>query len=145
MGDHAADWDKNVAKHIANYGIVEMWSYNKELSSPQESKVAVETIMWVHVKRGQWHRMKDFMEKVNAVRKENGGEMYMNNNALYASNKATVTLTFPSESWTDFDTPGYSMTKKYDEMYGEGAWCIALDDWADFVKWQSESIWETID
>lgn len=145
MGDHAADWNKNVAKYIADYGDVEIWTYNKDLSSPQESKVAVETIMWVHVKRGQWHRMKDFMEKVNAVQKENGGEMYMYNNALYASNKATVALTFPSENWTDFDTPGYNMMEKYDEKYGEGAWRTALDDWADFVKWQSESIWETID
>lgn len=144
-GDHASHWTKNIAKHIKDYGNVDIWTYNDKLSSPQESKVAVETIMWIRVKRGQMHRMRDFMEKVNAVQKENVGEMYVYNNAMYSTDSPNMAITFPSENWADFDTPGYNMMEKYDEKYGEGSWRTALDDWADFVEHQSESLWESID
>ncbi len=101
--------------------------------------------MWVGVKRGQWHRMREVIEKVNTVQKENGGEMYYYSNALYATDAPDVALTFPAENWTDFDNSEYNMKEKYDEMYGEGSWMNAMRDWGDYTDYQSESIWVDVE
>lgn len=143
--EHAKDWSNNVAPHVNWYGPVEVWVHSDKYSVDQEGENKVELIMWLRVKRGNGHRMRDFMKKVNAVQKENGGEMHYYYTSLYSDDEPNVALVFPSDNWTDFGTPAYNMKEKYDEMHGEGSWTNALRDWNDFVEWQAESIMVDVD
>lgn len=143
--EHAKDWSDNVGPHISWYGAVEVWNYNKKFSVSQEGENKLELIMWLRVARGEGHRLRDFISKVNKVQEENGGEMHFYYTALYNDDEPNVALVFPSENWTDFGTPDYKMKDKYDEMYGEGSWNNALEDWNDYIEWQAESIMIDVD
>ncbi len=142
--EHAADWDKNVAPYIAEYGRVEYWRWNEKLSNWKESDEKMINLWWMDIESGEYYRFKQFMEKVVPIFKEMDDEMNVYNNQFRQSDGRDVAIVWPMENWASMDDEGWNMKEEYEKKYGEGSWENALEDWDDFVASMSGEVWREL-
>ena len=143
-GEHRDNWSKTVAPYVQEYGPIEFWRYNKDLSNSDGDGEGMEILWFLELERGDYYRFKAFMEKVHKVQEAAGEEMHIWNNSFNQGDGRDVAISFPFAKWADLDDNEWRIDKAYDEEYGEGAWENALEEWEDFVVGMSEEVWMTV-
>ncbi len=143
-GDHADDWQKNVAPYVAEYGRVEYWRWNEKLSNWKESDEKMINLWWMELESGEYYRFKAFMEEVVPIFKEQDDEMNVYNNQFRMSGGRGVAIVWPMENWASMDEEGWNMKEEYEKKYGEGTWENALEEWDDFVASMSSEVWREL-
>ncbi len=144
IGDDRLEYLKsNVYDKIAKFGRTEFWRYNPKLSFDAiEEPVAMSNLWLIDIADGQYHRFKEFMEKVQPVfAKMNKDNMRVYNNAFNEDDGRDIVIVWTSTKWADMDDQDDSFESTYEEMHGKGSWKNALDDWQDFTVTVKSSLW----
>ncbi len=144
-GDHQNDWAKSVAPYVQEYGPIEMWRLNTELSVFDGDSEPLETVWILEIEDGEYYRFKAFMEKIHVIFEAKEDEMHVWNREHNQDNGRDVAIVWPFDKWSDLDVEeDWTMKGAYDEEYGEGSWKNALEEWEDFVKSNQQAVWMRI-
>ncbi len=142
--DHAADWDKNVAQYIAEYGRVEYWRWNDKLSLGKESDEKMIQVWWLDINRGEYYRFENAMKLILEVNKKMDSEIGVYNKQFGQNDGRDVALSWPIENWAEFDNDDWEMKTEFDKMYGEGSWDDLLEEWKDAVNMRVSELWRIV-
>lgn len=142
-GERAAYLKENVYNKIAKFGRTEFWRYNPKLSfDGVDEPVAMSNLWLIDIKSGEYHRFKEFMEKVQPVfAKMNRDNMRVYNNAFNEDDGRDVVIVWTNTKWADMDEENNDFESTYEEMHGKGSWQNALDNWQDFTVTVRSSLW----
>lgn len=138
---HAKDWDDKIAPSVAKYGRTEFWRFNSKLSHAGEGSPKYETIWFVDIKRGEYYKFKEFMTKVKKAHEKKGDNLSIYDNQFNEDNGRDVAIVWPFDKWSEFDKDEDGIKKYYEEIYGEGSWENALDDWSEFTVSIKSQVW----
>ena len=146
-GEHNEDWDNNVAQYIQKVGRVEYWKYNSKLSpSSEDAEDASKWIIWYFdVKRGEWYRFQDFMEKVKAINEKMGDSFGVWTNEFGQNDGREVSLSFPFSKWADLDEDDWNMREEYEKEHGPNSWTHALSEWRAVTTETVREVWVKVD
>lgn len=141
---HRADWDKNVAPYVQEYGRSEIWRNAAKFSHRGENGGNKQVIWLVQIEDGDSYRLKSFMEKVVNIYKKQNESISTWFNSFRQNDGRSVAFVWPFDKWASFDADDWKMKDEFDAEYGEGAWDDALEEWDDFVKSMSQEVWITV-
>jgi len=141
---HTSDWEKNVSPTVAKYGKNEFWKYNKKLSYWKEGSETpkFETIWFIDVKRGEYYKFKEFVEKVKkAYEKKDDDSFGVYDNQFREGNGRDVAIVWGFNSWAELDDDDGGIKSTYEEIYGEGSWENGLKDWEGSTESIKSQVW----
>lgn len=144
-GAHQTDWDKNVSPYVAEYGRVEYWRMNADLSARTDADdETMLQIWWLDVKRGDYYRFKKVMSGVSAIHKKMKSEMSVYDNEFTQNDGREVAIVWPLKNWADMDDDSWKMKEEYEKENGEGTWQLLLEEWRDVVKGNVQEVWRVV-
>lgn len=141
---HDNDWDKTVSPTIAKYGRNEFWRYNEKLSYRGDASESpkFENIWFVDVKRGEYYKFKEFIEKVQKAQEKKGsGNFSIYNNQFTEGNGRDVAIVWAFDKWSELDEDDGGIKSSFEEIYGEGSWDNALKDWENSTVTINSQVW----
>lgn len=142
---HDKDWDQKVAQTIAKYGSTEYWKHNPKLSySSGDMTPTLEEIWFVGLKRGDYYRFKELMNKIKAAFEKKGeGTMQIYDNQFNESNGRDIAIVWGMKNWAELDNEDASIKKEFEEVHGEGTWQNAMDEWTEITESIVSQLWKT--
>lgn len=144
-GEHQDDWAKSVAPYVLEYGPIEMWKLNTDLSVSDGDSEPLESVWILEIEDGEYYRFKAFMEKIHKIFEAKEDEMHVWTRQHNQDNGRDVAIVWPFDKWSDLDKEEeWTMKEAYDEEYGSGSWENALEEWEDFVKGNKQAVWMRI-
>ena len=142
---HGQDWETNVTPHVAKYGAVEYWRYNKDLSHTNETQTKFSGIWFIDVKKGEYEKFEKIIKNIKAVFAKSTKEtMGVYNNRFNAGDGRDVALVFDFDKWAELDDDSFKTKDEYEKMYGEGTWKTFLDDWNSSIEKVSREVWKEV-
>lgn len=135
-GGHDADWQKTVDPLIDQYGDVEIWETQPDLSSgiANFSKAKHYEAWAVDLKKGQYYRFKALIEKIKKVYDSmNDRTFLVFRNPIHEAGGADVALLWTFDTYASWGNDNSTRTE-YEKMYGNGSWANLLSEWNDIVK-----------
>ena len=131
LSEHDKDWNAKVAAVADEITMVEYWKTSKELSySPANRIMGKEHGWYINVKRGQMARFNEVMKKIKKVLEAKKYPDYQD--VMYnqfSDGERDVYIGSGFQKWADFDKDTFG--KDFDEVHGQGAWNLALQEWYD--------------
>lgn len=146
-GDHDDDWTNNVDQFVKNYGTIEHWKRNDELSftAPSTENNKLSEVWFIDVKDGKWEQFIGNLGKAVAVSAKNGNESvntYMN--SFSGGDGRDIAMVFSKENWAAFDKDD-NFSESYEEMHGEGSWKEFLDNWTSSTDGIVQAVTKIVD
>jgi hypothetical protein len=144
-GAHQDDWNKTISPLIAEYGRVEYWRMDADLSSrTDEEGESMIQIWWLDITRGDYYRFENVVKNVTAVHKKMNSQMSVYNNEFTQNDGRDVAIVWPMKNWADMDDDSWKMKVEYEKMYGEGTWQRLLDEWRDVIAGNVQEVWRVV-
>jgi hypothetical protein len=132
---HDQDWSTTIAPLVDQYGAVDLYIYNANLSYGLDiyKKTKHEEIWSIDLKEGQYYRFKAICEKLKKVYEQMGNTAFIVlDNAVHTTGGPDVAIIWSFSSYKDwFKDDGPKAA--YDKMYGEGSWQTMIDEWKDII------------
>ncbi len=133
---HSTDWEENVGKYVEEYGDVDLWSYNDELSYGMDkfkNQKRYET--WaVYLKPWERYRFNDALKKIKAAHEKMGNRtMLVFNSEVSRKGGPDVGLVWGYDKFNDLETDS-KMVETFEELHGKGSWRLFLEEWKDVVE-----------
>lgn len=142
-GNHNHHWAESVVPFIAKYGRTEYWKFNKKLSYQTVETFSKYSNVWfVDVKRGMYTRFESFMIKINEAYKRKGdGNVQVYDTQFNAGDGREVALIWGFAKWTELNDDA-DIKNSYEEIYGNGSWEKAMDEWRVITSNVVSQAWE---
>ena len=133
---HTKDWDETVGEYVEEYGTVDLWSLNKELSygiDQFRNQNRYET--WaVYLKPWEGYRFNDAMKKLQkAFEKMGNRSMLVFESEVTRKGGADVGLVWGYDKFADLERDS-KLVDTYEDIHGEGSWRLFLEEWKDVVE-----------
>lgn len=144
-GEHAKDWKDTVEPFVQEYGAVEYWKMDADLSFRDDKSQKRQTVWLIDLERGDYYKFAEFMKKVVVVNKKMGDEVSTWVNQYGEDDGRDVAIVFTFETFAELDIEDWKMKDEYNKAHGEGTWDNALDDWNEFTKSIKRSIWSRVE
>lgn len=142
---HSDDWTKTVDPLVEEYGPIDIWSYDDELSYGREMLATAKYYdAWIiDVKRGEGYRFDEMMKKLSAACKEEG----KHSNMVWWSSvrrdpKMDVSVLWTFNDFSEWDEN--TLKNAYEKVNGEGSWRLFWEEWEEVVVDYTEEIREMI-
>ncbi len=133
---HSKDWEDSVGQYVEEYGTVDLWSLNNELSygmSQFRNQKRYET--WaVYLKSWEGYRFNDALKKLQkAFEKMGNRSMLVFNSEVSRKDGADVGLVWGYDKFADLESDS-KLVDAYEEVHGDGSWRLFLEEWKDTVE-----------
>jgi len=145
-GAHQDDWNKTIAPYVEDYGRVEYWRMNADLSArndAEEDETMIQ-IWWIDVESGEYYRFKKVVADVTAVHKKMNDQMSTYENEFTQGDGRDVALVWPMKNWASMDDDSWKMKEEFEKMHGEGSWRLALEEWEDVIAGNVQEVWRVV-
>lgn len=140
---HRKHWTDKVSPTVAKYGSTEYWKHNAKLSyQSKEINPKIEEIWFADIKKGDYYKFKDFVTKIKAAfEKKADGNMNIYENQFSEGNGRQIAIVWAMDNFAEMDKDTGGIKKEYEEIYGEGSWANAMDDWLEIIDKMSSQLW----
>ena len=128
---HSSDWEENVGKYVEEYGTVDLWSYNDELSYGSDKfRNQKRYESWaVYLKPWQGYRFTEMLKKLKAAFEKMGDRtMLVFNSEVSRKGGPDVAIIWGYDNFADLDRDS-NLVDAYEEVHGKGTWTSLLDEW----------------
>jgi len=144
-GAHQDDWDKTIAPLIAEYGRVEYWRMNSELSARNDDDdETMIQIWWLDVTRGDYYRFENIVKNVAAIHKKMNSQMSVYGNEFNQNDGRDVAIVWPLKNWAEMDDDSWKMKDEYEKENGAGSWQRLLEEWQDVIAGNVQEVWRVV-
>ncbi len=143
--EHGKDWNKTIAPYIEEYGRVEYWRKSEKLSNSKDDNEKMIILWWIDVNRGDYRKIKPFLENIASLYKKNDDEMNTYDNQFPQGDGRDIVLVWPLNSWADMDKDDWKLKEQYEEEHGESAWDDAVEDWENATKSVVQEVWTVVE
>ncbi len=133
---HNKDWEDKVGQYVEEYGMVDLWSYNADLSFGMDkfkNQNRYET--WaVYLKPWERYRFNEAMKKIKAAHEKMGDRtMLVFNTEVSRKDGPDVGLIWGYDKFSELETDS-KMVETFEEIHGNGSWRLFLEEWKDVVE-----------
>lgn len=141
---HDKHWNDKVSPTVEKYGSTEYWKHNPKLSyQSKDISPKLEEIWFADIKNGDYYRFKDFVTKIKAAFEKKGdGNMNIYENQFSENNGRQIAIVWGFDNYTEMDIDNGGIKKEYEEIYGEGSWANAMDEWQEIIESMSRQLWK---
>ncbi|MCH4822743.1 hypothetical protein ML462_06110 [Gramella lutea] len=133
---HSSDWEDKVGEYVEEYGTVDLWSLNKELSSGMDKfRNQKRYEVWaVYLKPWEGYRFDESMKKIQkAFEKMGNRSMLVFDSEVSRKGGADVGLVWGYDKFADMENDS-KLVDTYEEINGKGSWRLFLEEWRDVVE-----------
>lgn len=134
--DHSKDWEEKVGQYVDEYGTVDLWSYNDELSFGLDKfRNQKRYESWaVYVRPWQGYRFEDALKKIHkAFEKMGNRTMLVFDAEVSRKGGPDAGLIWGYDKFSDLEADS-KLVDTYEEVHGEGSWRLFLEEWKAVVE-----------
>lgn len=133
---HSKDWEDKVGEYVDEYGTVDLWSYNDNLSYGMDkyrTQKRFET--WaVYLKPWERYRFNEALKKIKSAYEKMGDRtMLVFESEVSRMGGPDVGLVWGYDKFGDLETDS-KLVDTFEEVHGDGSWRLFLEEWKDVVE-----------